>query len=269
MECEGRRRRKLRNQPAGAVNQPGLVEPLTPTHQPLSRISSGRKRVRQDTSKLVKTLKKCQMEEDRYRSEYEKYKERYERLKLKTDKKETSPRTRINRMIGKMRISKVIREQLLFSEVMQAQVKYNYRSLRSSTSKEQLRRNMNGDIVRKYKFAETVNLYSGKRRKIKDFRRTRVSRMKKIMEEFFELDDVSRLGAGKRKICTLKKMKNQKRYLCDTLRNSYIKFCKMNTALISYASFCKMRPFWVVIPKVPVHRNMFMYNTRKYVFVGE
>ncbi|KAL3267677.1 hypothetical protein HHI36_024397 [Cryptolaemus montrouzieri] len=98
-----------------------------------------------------------------------------------------------------MRISKVIRKQSLFSEVTQEQVKYNYRSLRSSTLKEQLRRYMNGDTVRKYKFAETVNLYFGKRRKIKDFRRTRVSRMKKIIEAFFEFDDVIRLGADKRK----------------------------------------------------------------------
>ncbi|KAL3282152.1 hypothetical protein HHI36_005347 [Cryptolaemus montrouzieri] len=112
-------------------------------------------RVRRDRSKLVRTLKKCQMEADRYRSKYEKYKTRYQRLKLKTDKKKPSPRTRINRMIGKMRISEVIRKQLFFSEVMQAQ------------------------------------------RKIKNLRRTRVSRMKKIIEESFELEiDGSKLGAG-------------------------------------------------------------------------
>ncbi|KAL3277635.1 hypothetical protein HHI36_012976, partial [Cryptolaemus montrouzieri] len=130
------------------IIKPGLIEPHTPTHHPLSRISSGRKRVRLDRSKLVRTLKKYHMKADRYRSKYEKYKKRYLRLKSKTDKNEPSPRTRINRMIGKMRISKIIRKQLLFSEIMQAQVKYNYRTLRSSTLKEQLRRYMNGDIVR-------------------------------------------------------------------------------------------------------------------------
>ncbi|KAL3265509.1 hypothetical protein HHI36_009713 [Cryptolaemus montrouzieri] len=83
-------------------------------------------------------------------------------------------------------------------------------SLRSSTLKEQLRRYMNGDTVRKYKFAETVNLHFGKRRKIKDFRRTRVSRVEKMIEAFFEFDDVSRLGADKRETCTLKNIRKQK-----------------------------------------------------------
>ncbi|KAL3278130.1 hypothetical protein HHI36_013475, partial [Cryptolaemus montrouzieri] len=86
-----------------AINQPGLIEPHTPTHYPLSRISSGRNRMGRNRSKLVRTLKN--VDADRYRSKYEKYKKRYQRLKLKTDKKEPSRRSRINRMIGKMRIS--------------------------------------------------------------------------------------------------------------------------------------------------------------------
>nr|CAH7725040.1 unnamed protein product [Callosobruchus chinensis] len=75
------------------------------------------------------------------------------------------------------------------------------------------------------------------------------SKLRTLVETFLEDDKYSRLAAGKKEFIKWKKLKKQKRYRLDTLRNLHKKFVKTGTA-ISYSMFARLRPFWVVAPKV-------------------
>ena len=118
-----------------------------------------------------------------------------------------------------------------------------------------------GKIVQKYrlrKYAEMVFGFSKKRWKHSDkdphtFTRKRTTRtadaLKSCVRLFFERDDVSRLTTGRKQTKTKSKLKNQKRFLMDTMRNVQRKFlAEYPNRLISYSLFCQLRPFWVVNP---------------------
>lgn len=71
---------------------------------------------------------------------------------------------------------------------------------------------------------------------------------KKYIQEFLELDENSRLTAGKKETKTHKKVKKQIRLLNDTMLNLYRKFKAQSDICVSYAFFCRYRPFWVTFP---------------------
>ena len=62
------------------------------------------------------------------------------------------------------------------------------------------------------------------------------------------LHDVSRITTGKRQTLTQKKIKKQKRFLLDTMKNLHVKFLAEHGGSIAYSLFCSLRPFWVVHP---------------------
>ncbi|KAI4828351.1 hypothetical protein KUCAC02_022447 [Chaenocephalus aceratus] len=78
-------------------------------------------------------------------------------------------------------------------------------------------------------------------------------------------DESSRLKAGKGQTITRRKIKKQKRFLNDILRNLHRKFLTEHPNYnLSYSLFCRMRPFWVVNPTLAdrqtclckVHENL-------------
>ncbi|XP_072384718.1 uncharacterized protein [Diabrotica undecimpunctata] len=74
-------------------------------------------------------------------------------------------------------------------------------------------------------------------------------RLKEVISSFFEKDEVSRLCPGKKDTVTYKKIKKQKRYLNDSLKNLFILFkAKHPEVKVSYSRFCRFRPFWVLFP---------------------
>lgn len=92
-----------------------------------------------------------------------------------------------------------------------------------------------------------------KDRKVKEYpKKTNKAALKEIIKEiqnFYQEDSNSRLGAGKKEFITRKKIKKQKRYLEMTLKNLYNKFVTTHDLKISYSTFCKYRPFWVIFQK--------------------
>ena len=61
----------------------------------------------------------------------------------------------------------------------------------------------------------------------------------------------SSLTAGKSQTVTRRKIKKQKRFLNDTMRNLHRRFLlESPDSRISYSLFCRMRPFWVVQPSI-------------------
>ena len=72
---------------------------------------------------------------------------------------------------------------------------------------------------------------------------------------------------------TRNKIKHQKRFLSDTLRNLHKKFQMETGYIIGYLTFCRLKPFWVVkqsaedrnTVKCIIHANMeFIVNKLKY-----
>ncbi|CAH1999971.1 unnamed protein product [Acanthoscelides obtectus] len=75
-------------------------------------------------------------------------------------------------------------------------------------------------------------------------------RVEEIIHKFYEDDNNSRCAAGKKECITREKIKKQKRYLLDSLKNLHQKFYNTSLMKIGYNYFCKLRPFWVVVPKL-------------------
>lgn len=66
---------------------------------------------------------------------------------------------------------------------------------------------------------------------------------------FLEKDINSRICAGKKESITRKKVKKQKRFLCDTMLNLHKKFIvDFPHKKISYTKFCRLRPFCIIQP---------------------
>lgn len=71
------------------------------------------------------------------------------------------------------------------------------------------------------------------------------------IRNYFVRDDVSRATAGKRETVTSKKLKMQKRYLLDTMKNLFCSFKRENLELrCSYSYFIKNRPFYIKPPSI-------------------
>lgn len=71
----------------------------------------------------------------------------------------------------------------------------------------------------------------------------------KIIENFFNRDDISRATAGKKETVTKCQVKKQKRYLLDTILNAHKKY-KQEGGTCSFQTFAKYRPFNVLHPNV-------------------
>lgn len=96
--------------------------------------------------------------------------------------------------------------------------------------------------------------------------KTEINSLRRDIKHFLELDESSRMTARKKETITKKKVKKQKRYLNNTMKNLYAHFVKENAKYkhLSYSLFCKFRPFWIVFPSVTsrdtcackIHANM-------------
>lgn len=73
--------------------------------------------------------------------------------------------------------------------------------------------------------------------------------LKNCVKVFFEWDDVSRLTTGRKQTKTKYRLKKQKLFLMDTMKNAHRKFLsKYPDRRISYSLVCHLCPFWVVTP---------------------
>ena len=106
-------------------------------------------------------------------------------------------------------------------------------------------------------FAEKLLGFSKKRRflqgeTISSTTRKPTSRLrpglKAEVHSFYRRDDVSRITTGRKQTITRGKVKKQKRFLMDTMKNLHRKFFAEQEHFISYSLLCRLRPFWVVHP---------------------
>lgn len=157
-----------------------------------------------------------------------------------------------------------IRKTLLLHEALISDIKRKYQNARNERDKQILAKVTVGKIVKKYKlqrWSEQVLGFSKKRRNLlkskslTSFTRKTVNRfadtsIQKNIKSFFNRDDVSRITTGRKQTTTRNKVKMQKRFLVDAMRNLHRKFLAENNVRISYSSFCRLRPFCVVHPSL-------------------
>ncbi|XP_049886932.1 uncharacterized protein LOC126381495 [Pectinophora gossypiella] len=75
--------------------------------------------------------------------------------------------------------------------------------------------------------------------------------IKEAVVKFYEDDENSRMCPGKRDYRVRNKIRKQKRYATESLRDLHKKFQAQHPEIkISYSLFCRLRPFWVIIPNV-------------------
>ncbi|XP_075977850.1 uncharacterized protein LOC142977668 [Anticarsia gemmatalis] len=85
-------------------------------------------------------------------------------------------------------------------------------------------------------------------------RKARIEERRRNIKEdvirFLGEDRHSRLCAGKKESIVKNKIKKQKRYLTDTLKNLHEKYKTERNVNISYPTFCRLRPFWILMPNI-------------------
>lgn len=175
-------------------------------------------------------------------------------------KQDLTPNSKVETMLKDTSKSNVesVKKKLLFSEVMESQIRENMSCIENDKEKKIVRKVLSGRIVKKYKVLDRINIKPIKQSTFKRLldmeRKTRGDKtsnnLNKIITQFFEEDCNSRQCPGKKDCITRKKIKKQKRYLQDSMRNLHQKFLKTKGIIISYTLFCRMRPFWVVTPQV-------------------
>ncbi|CAG9577524.1 unnamed protein product [Danaus chrysippus] len=195
-------------------------------------------RKKQARKKRAKILKDKDNKIQQYKQKLEKYKKRLQRLEQKLNKngkKDETPNTKLTRMCVTPSTRKDVVKKALFGEVLNKQLKENYAGLQTQKEKHIFGKVISGELVEKYKlWRSQESVVSYKRlQKIKNLSllpttRTRLpliaSEHMKIVQNFYENDDNSRIGAGKRECVTKNRVNKQKRYLLDTLTNLYQKF---------------------------------------------
>lgn len=245
--------------------------PLTPLS---SRKESARKRSAKQRRQRNLLILQQQQQIIRLKKDLARYKKQIYRLNKRKEKQAITPNTKIAGVVNNIVLADrdKLKQQLLFSEVMQEQLKQNYNNIDSEKEKIMFRRVISGKLTTKYKVLNPINIKPSGPGKEGIFDMSRKTRCDKIDEEvggnvikFLEEDCNSRLCPGKREYISRNKVKKQKRLLLDEMQNLHKKFLSTyESCRLSYSMFCKMRPFWIVEPRVDnrdtclciVHENM-------------
>lgn len=232
------------------------------------RKTSGRKKVRRDRVKAYRQLQKKELELKNAHRQIEKYRKRLQRLKRNQSSGATgaspSPRTKVTKLLGNQNVSNNVRKELIFSAVLQKQLKHNLVSSGPINARQRMIATaVSGSLIQKYRQVKRMQKFcswkwfTSARNKIQagvwqsKKRQDAISDcLKKKVVDFYQLDCNSRMCSGKKDCITRGKLKQQKRLLTDTIENLYSKFTAMNSEKLSYASFCILRPFWVIQPRI-------------------
>ncbi|KAK5640405.1 hypothetical protein RI129_011216 [Pyrocoelia pectoralis] len=223
---------------------------------------AGRKRVLRARSATVRRLKQLEKEMEKYKKKATRYKVKYHRLKKHADKKskkDNTPRTKVNILTRDQNLSKEVKRQLIFGEVIKSQLSENFQNIAKNSIKEKQKfiKYTSGKIIKNYRFVQELNKCFGSyklqrtqtSRKTLSHTKLKRTQLQNDLLKFFERDDNSRMCPGKKDTITVNKCKKQKRYvITESLWHLYKKFISEYTEKyqISYATFYKNRPFWVL-----------------------
>lgn len=181
-----------------------------------------------------------------------KYRKRLYRLQWKVNSNSNSPRSTLKRELKKSKVSPEVSRKLLFRTSVSIGVEESLSNITSSKKKRLASSFINLKYLKKYKFLTSskpffsINFYERKRGE----KRKKMVFIKKAVRRFLEDDENSRMSPGKKDTKTDKGIKKQKRYLTDSLKRLYLRFCETHDFVISYTTFTRLRPFWVDFQRV-------------------
>ena len=251
-------------------------EDIVPLQEPQSqtRRQRGRKKVKRSRSAAYRTIERLTAQLSKKEKESEKYRKRYERLKKRTEEnaKATdipeSPRKKTKQQLKGSRVTSKLKKQLLLHNCILEELRSKFKSLNKESDKQVFSKMITGNVLKKYGLlGSSMKDFLGVGHRRIASNRTRSDRLvyekkprkdrKKVtvgqrVIRFLEQDINSRVMPGKKDTITRKKLKKQKRVLCDTLKNSYKKFLLENKDVkkLSYTAFLRLRPIWIVTPKI-------------------
>lgn len=226
------------------------------TNQPSRQKTQSKKKQNREKAKCYRNNKLLQ---DQLRKEKLKsfmYMKRWQREKVKSDINtpktgiNDTPRTKTRKLLRNLS-RKQVRKTLVFHNALIDQLRDSYQNKLKKSEKRQLTTILSGSVLRKYKLKTATMKACGidvKRGKLKS--RTCLSkRICKIIQNYFERDDVSRVRTGIKQAVPKKSVRKQRRVLNDTLKNLHHKFIsEAGSPYVSFSTFCRLRPFWVVFP---------------------
>lgn len=251
-KIEGQREPEMPDTPSSSDQEPDIVP--VPV-----QVSSGRKRIHRDRSRVIQRNKKLIKENVRLKTLLAKYKQRYYRQnEKKAQNKDMTPRTKVKAIIGS-KDRQLVKRKLLFGAALEGQLRSNFQNIKSFKGKKSFASTVigNGNVLKRCKVVNGLSeIFTTRLANCKTTNGLKQRSEKKIVAElkenvrqFLEDDENSRQAPGKKDCITRKKIKKQKRYLNDTMKNLHKKFNNSVSYKISYALFCKFRPFWVVYQK--------------------
>ena len=247
-------------------NEEGDATEMTPAGTPEAGSSGqdresanrrvGRKRVNKDRAKCYRRLR--QKEEELLKERRKRYRaeKRLQRLR-KNVKTPLTPRSKTRSLLRHLESSKpIIKRNLEAHFAMKDNLKDLYRNARTQLEKQRIRNLTCGRIMKKYRMQVTARKMLGlPLEAARERKHAKASvyaeAVKKKVKEFFERDDNSRMTTGKKQTLTRWGDKKQKRFLNDTIKVVYDKFCAETPDVkVSYSLFARLKPFWVVQPSL-------------------
>lgn len=222
------------------------------------RLAQARKRALRQRKKRNQELQKKNDFIRSLKTKLQKYRKRYHRLKRERKEQlpqELTPCTKMKKLAENPDTRVEVVKKALFGDTLEKQLSENITNLSTKSEKRVANKLLMGRVVKKSKIWKLKNKlitykkvwHSQKQNKLNE--KTRKT-FKNEVQKFLEDDQYSRLCAGKKEFITKNKVRKQKRYQLDTLRNLHKEFLKSGNVLISYSMFARLRPFWIVAPKV-------------------
>ena len=237
-----------------------IVGAAPPNTHPSSAKRRGRKYIRRDRAKVRRDNMKLKVKLAIADKQSQRYRKRYERLKERHSKSTNSPATKTRKLLKGHVVSNKIRRTLLCHNAVMEQLRVKYRNNASQRKKAFIAKLLRGKILKKCLVTERVRTALGScsrdRASFGTFAREHrcdalTERQLDTVKAFYERDDVSRLLSGKKDYIIRRKVRKQKRWLQDTIRNIHMRFQIEYTDIpVSYAKFCSLRPFWVITPRI-------------------
>lgn len=252
------------NTPSSLCSEDLICEPSSSQilHSPLQELSfsqSPRLRVARQKSVIQRRKRNKEIKEKddkikKLQAELNKYRKKVSKLRKKKNnlKKQLTPNSKMSQMADDPTTRNEVVKKALFGDNIEKQIIENLKNIKTRQEKEISNKLILGSIVKESKVWKTNNkvitykkIWNAERQK-----KEKVGgRLRKSIEEFMEDDKYSRLGAGKKEYITKNKIRKQRRYRLDTLRNLHKEFLKTRY-VVSYSTFARLAPFWVVAPKV-------------------
>jgi len=184
-----------------------------------------------------------------------KYKMRYLRLKGKENSASKSPKSKLERQLTKDRekVSPNVKRQLLLGKAIEADLNESFSAIKSTKTKNILSESISLKHVRKYRLTNLAKpsfkfrTFSQKcERPLLGKKRKQMMRVLHHVTKFYEDDENSVYSPAKGDQIVRDKIKKKKRFLTNSLKYLFVKYCEQSPYSISYAKFCSLRPFWVV-----------------------